>query len=147
MKHLFVAILLLISISTFALEKDWFNNEQEAKSYAKENNVSLLMVFAGSDWCRPCMAFKNTILLSEQFNDYSKGHVAVLYLDFPMQSKNKLSKELTAQNEKLAAKYNPSGFFPNILLIDADGKSIGNIKFKNQSPESFIESCEALLKK
>ncbi len=138
---------MLFSISTFALEKGWFNNEQEAKTFAKENNVPILMVFAGSDWCRPCMALKNTILISEQFQNYHPKHLAVLYLDFPMQSKNKLSKELTTQNEKLAAKYNQSGFFPNVQIIDVEGKVLGSIKFNNQSPESFIESCESILNK
>ncbi len=145
MRHTLIVFLLFFSIHTFALDKGWFYNEQEAKTYANENKVPILLVFAGSDWCRPCMALKNTILTSEPFLKYQFSRMAVLYLDFPMQSKNKLSKELTSQNEKLAAKYNQSGFFPNVIMIDTEGKIKGSIKFSNQTPESFIESCESII--
>lgn len=148
MKKIFgILAFMLISYSSFAAGNAWFTSAEEAKSYASNHNVPILMVFAGSDWCRPCMALKSTILQSEVFTNYYPEHMAVLYLDFPMHAKNKLSKEMTAQNEKLASKYNPSGFFPNVIMTTLEGKVLGSIKFDHQSPESFIESCEGLIKK
>lgn len=103
------------------------------------------MIFAGSDWCKPCIQFKRGILSSESFKSYSKDHLVVLYLDFPLKKANKLPEEQTRQNEQLADKYNPSGAFPNILLLSADEELIGYLSFTNQTPEEFIESCEKLI--
>ena len=102
------------------------------------------MVFAGSDWCRPCIQFKREILLQESFTSYASENLVLLYLDFPSQKKNKLSEEQTAHNEKLAEKYNPRGAFPAILLFDKDEKLLGKLSFRNQGPETFVEECKKL---
>ena len=121
-----------------------FSDITLAKAAAQEQNVPILMIFAGSDWCKPCIQFKKSILLSESFTTYSTENIVVLYLDFPLKKANKLSTEQTAHNNKLAEKYNPSGAFPEILLMDANEVILGNLTFKNQSAEEFIASCQAL---
>jgi len=123
-----------------------FNDITKAKAYAEKENVAILMVFAGSDWCRPCMQFKKSILLNDAFSAYSDTTLALLYLDFPLKKANKLSPEQTTHNEKLAEVYNTSGAFPAILLLDRNEKVLGKLPFKNQSPAEFIAQCEALLK-
>lgn len=123
----------------------WFTNSSEAKVYAEENKVPILLVFAGSDWCKPCMMLKAEILHSDEFQKYYPSHFALLYLDFPMQSKNKLSPELTKQNNLLAEKYNKSGFFPNLVIIDTQGKVLGTLTYKHQTPLAFINECESLI--
>jgi thioredoxin-related protein len=123
-----------------------FDDIALAKAYAKKQNASILMVFAGSDWCKPCIQFKKSILLSEPFAQYANTNLAILYLDFPLKKANKLSPERTAHNEKLAEKYNPSGAFPEILMIDANEKLLGKLSFSNQTPDEFIASCKALTK-
>lgn len=123
-----------------------FSDLSEAKHYAEEHHIPILIVFAGSDWCKPCIQFKKSILMSESFLTYSKDSLAVLYLDFPMKKANKLSPGQTAINEKLAAKYNPSGVFPEILMMDANENILGRLTFKNQTPEVFIAMCQALAK-
>lgn len=125
--------------------KAWFVDETEAKEYAIENNVPIMVVFAGSDWCRPCMLLKKDILLSEEFIAYFPAHFAILYLDFPLKKKNQLPAELKAQNERYADKFNKSGAFPNIVLIDSNTNLIGGIAYDAQSPQVFITQCEALL--
>lgn len=140
-----IILLLLVLSATKAQDLPWFVKSSEAKSYASSHQLPILLVFAGSDWCKPCMQLKNTILKSTEFEAYFPGKFALLYLDFPMAEKNKLSAELTKQNELLAEKYNKSGFFPNMILIETTGKIIGTLNFKNQSPKQFIKECEALL--
>lgn len=140
-----VALFLFLSFQATAAPKAWFSSETEAKAYAQENKVPILYVFAGSDWCKPCIQLKQTILTSEAFQQYHPAKVAVLYLDFPQQQKNQLPDALRKQNEKLAAAYNKAGYFPYIVVVTAEGKTIGTIAFKHQTPEVFIEQCEALL--
>jgi thioredoxin-related protein len=122
-----------------------FTDIAKAKTYAKEKNKPILMVFAGSDWCKPCIQFKRGILSNDTFKTYAKDNLAVLYLDFPLKKANKLSAEQTRKNELMAEKYNPSGAFPHILLLSAEEKVLGQLSFSNQDPTQFIESCKSLI--
>ena len=115
----------------------WFTNMEEAKTAASENSKNILMVFAGSDWCKPCIQFKKDILQNSDFGTDHKQKLVVLYLDFPARKKNKLPKEQTKYNEALADQYNRSGTFPKIILLDAQGAKLKTIAFEGQSPEAF----------
>lgn len=138
-------LLVMLSAKSTSQSTAWFVNSSDAKAYAQKNNVPILLVFAGSDWCKPCMMLKAEILHSDDFLKYYPSQFALLYLDFPMQSKNKLSKELTKQNELLAEKYNKSGFFPNLVMIDIQGKILGTLTYKHQTPSFFINECKSLI--
>ena len=65
--------------------------------------------------------------------------IDVLYLDFPAKKKNKLSKEQTAHNESLAEKYNQSGLFPHIILMDKNEKIVKTISYEGQDVDTFIK--------
>jgi thioredoxin-related protein len=138
-------LLIIFSIGAFSKEPAWFVNSSEAKVYADTNKVPILLVFAGSDWCKPCKILKADILKSTEFQNYYSSKFALLYLDFPIQSKNKLPDNLKKQNELLAEKYNKTGLFPNLVLINTKGEVLGTLLFKNQTPQIFIDQCEKLL--
>lgn len=141
MKILFVVLSLFCSVNLSAqiATNNWFVKFDDAVKYAHETNVDILMVFAGSDWCRPCIQFKKDILESGSFRSYAENGLALLYLDFPSKKKNKLNKELSSQNEMLAEKYNQSGSFPKIILFDNGMEKLKEIPFTNQSANSFID--------
>ena len=142
MKKLLFAILILSGSVHLQAQKEtlaWFTDLAEAQNFAAENQTKILMVFAGSDWCKPCIQFKQDILSSEDFVKYADGKIAVLYLDFPARKKNRLSTEQTAHNEALAERFNRSGVFPKILLLDKDKNILAEPEFKNQSPSDFIQ--------
>ncbi len=147
MKKSAFLILMIIgfTLNISAQHNGWFTDEKLATLYAANKNIPILLVFGGSDWCRPCMLLKKDILLSEEFSNYFPEKFALLYLDFPVKKKNKLSQEMTIQNDKLAEKFNKSGAFPNIVLIDINKKKLGTLNFKNQTPTEFISDCEKLL--
>lgn len=143
----FLVLLLIVSFHVSSQESAWFVKYSDAKTYAESNKVPILLVFAGSDWCKPCMMLKADILKSDAFHSYFSTRFALLYLDFPMQSKNKLADDLKKQNEMLAERYNKSGLFPNLVMIDSNAKVIGSLKYKHQTPEQFIVECNELLDK
>lgn len=59
--------------------------------------------------------------------------------DFPRKKTNALSKEQTAENEKLAEKYNPNGQFPLIILLDENGKIVTKWEeLPNETVAEFI---------
>lgn len=145
MKLIFIALSLFSTLIVSAQTEinNWFVEASQAKEYALKNNVNVIMVFAGSDWCRPCIQFKKDILESESFQSYAQEGLAILYLDFPSKKKNMLSKELTTQNENLAEQYNKSGSFPKIMLLDSAMEKIKEVKFANQEPQAFIEQLKS----
>ncbi|PSR11669.1 MAG: hypothetical protein DA408_14590 [Bacteroidetes bacterium] len=117
---------------------NWFSDLAAAQAYAAEHDSTILMVFAGSDWCRPCIQFKQDILKSEPFEAYANDKLAVLYLDFPARKKNQLPAAQVRHNEALAEQYNKTGAFPKILLIDVAGNILAEPAFSGQTPEVFI---------
>lgn len=120
-----------------------FVHIDQAKEYANKYQANILLVFSGSDWCRPCMKFKKEILESEEFKNYADQNLAILYLDFPAKKKNRLSKELTQQNEKLADQFNQSGTFPKIILTNQSLQNIKALEFTTQTPKIFIDEINS----
>ena len=117
-----------------------FTVEQDARNYAHEKGMDILIIFAGSDWCKPCILFKNRIIDSEEFREYARKFLAILYLDFPMKKENRLSAVQTEQNELLAEKYNPEGAFPWLVLTDHRMHEKQRFRPDNQMlPADFIE--------
>lgn len=145
LKTSIAVLLIILSASAFSQKPAWFVNSSEAKVYADANKVPILLVFAGSDWCKPCKILKADILNSTVFQSYYSTKFALLYLDFPIQAKNKLPDSLKKQNELLAEKYNKTGIFPNLVMINTKGEVLGTLVFKNQTPQVFIDQCEQLL--
>ena len=144
-KSLILAITFCTIIATAQQNDYTFTNIEEAKIYAYNNSKNILLVFAGSDWCRPCIQFKKEVLQTETFQNFAGKQLTVLYLDFPAKKKNKLPLTQTEHNEKLAKKYNSNGSFPKIVLINPNEEILGEIPFKNQSPDDFISICDKIM--
>lgn len=119
-------------------------NKEEAILTAQNKNARILMVFAGSDWCRPCMKFKKDVLDSDEFQAFAAEKFVILYLDFPSKRGNQLSKEQLAHNEALAEKYNASGTFPKLLLLDQNFNKISEITYEGQDANTFIQQVKSL---
>lgn len=143
--HIFFLFIIHLGFAQTIESAYWFSDIAQAKEYANENEVPILMVFAGSDWCKPCIQFKKEILTNETFDAFAKENMAILYLDFPLRKKNKLSAQQTRHNEQLAEKYNQKGAFPEIVLLNTEEKILGKFVFNNQSPASFIETYQSFL--
>ena len=117
----------------------WTTDIKTANKIAKENDLKVLMIFSGSDWCRPCMQFKEEVLSDVTFADVAKDQVVVLYVDFPAKKRNKLSEKATAKNAALAEKYNPNGAFPTVLLMPSNDESNPcELKYKGEGPDEWL---------
>ena len=80
---------------------------------------------------------------SEEFKKYSDDHLVLVIADFPRNKKNKLSRELEKQNDRLADKYNPTGIFPYTILLSPDGKLIREWPgFPEASINEFIQQIK-----
>jgi thiol:disulfide interchange protein len=115
----------------------------EAFQQAAEHHRPVLLVFAGSDWCAPCIHFENKILAEHSFQEFAGANLVVLRADFPQRARQ--SDALRKQNEALAEKYNPSGIFPYILLLRDNGNVVKVLNYHNESPAQFIDEIKPLL--
>ena len=138
MKLKIVSLLLLFSLTINAQETTRLSFEQSLEK-AKTENKNVLLFFSGSDWCAPCVKFKKHFVETEQFKTFSAENLIVFNADFPRLKKNKLADNITQENEKLADKYNNSGLFPLILLLNNKGEIVKKWEhYPSETLEDFI---------
>ncbi|HEX6225995.1 MAG TPA: thioredoxin family protein [Chryseolinea sp.] len=114
--------LLLISLLSLIIGSgEWLTNFEEAKEAATKEHKYILLNFAGTDWCAPCIKMKAEVFESESFLALAEKQLVLVRADFPRLKKNQLAKEQIKHNEVLAEKYNPAGKFPLTVLLDANG--------------------------
>ena len=104
------------------------------------------MNFSGSDWCANCMRLEKVVFSSEVFKKYAAENLVLLSLDFPAKKKNKLSPEMTKQNDGLAEKFNKTGAFPTVTILGVDGKALGTTGYKKMSAEAYVAHLQSFLK-
>lgn len=136
------AILLIVSMSSFA--QDWTYDINKAKQQASTEEKAIVLVFAGSDWCAPCIKLEKKIWESEQFQRLAKDTFVMLKADFPRRKKNKLSKQQQKHNDALAEKYNRNGNFPLVVVLDENGNIKGKAGYENISPIDYYKKLKSL---
>jgi len=125
----------------------WLTNLEEAKIIATERNLPILIVFAGSDWCRPCIQLNKQVFGQEEFKVWVAQHIVPVMLEFPRQKKNALPPEQQAYNDSMAELYNPKGAFPKVVVTDQAGKEFGSLGFIDVSAGEYILKIEELINK
>ncbi len=119
--------------------QEWMTNFNEAKQLSASTGKNIVLVFQGSDWCGPCMKLDKNIWSTETFKTYAKEHFIMLQADFPRKRQNKLSKDLAKQNGMLFEKYNTTGSFPYVVVLNAKGNVLGNSGYKAISVDAYIK--------
>ncbi len=112
---------ILFALTFFTPAVQWSTDFEQAKTTAEHDKKPILLSFAGSDWCVPCIKMKKDVFESAAFTDYASKNLVLLRADFPRLKKNKLEAKLTTANKALAEKYNPQGKFPFTVLLDSKG--------------------------
>ncbi|MCX2741026.1 thioredoxin family protein [Pontibacter anaerobius] len=141
-----MALSLNAAFAQSTASEEWKVKYEAAVAEAKAEHKPILMVFAGSDWCKPCIMLSKEVWESEEFKQYAKDNLVLLELDFPRMKKNQLPADQTKQNEELAAKYNKDGMFPLVVLTDEEGNVIAKTGYKAGGPAKYIEHLKELQK-
>jgi thioredoxin-related protein len=138
---LFAAIHTFLLVFSFS-QVQWLNNYDKAIEQSKEEKKPILLVFSGSDWCKPCIRLEQKVFQAEEFKQYATDKLVLLRADFPRKRKNKLPKSQKKHNEILAEKYNKKGEFPLVLLINSDGKILKRIETIDNTPNALIKQLK-----
>lgn len=140
MKKLIFLPLLLLGLALGNLHAQAFETDYTtAQAKCKESGKTLMMVFSGSDWCKPCILLKKEVLANPEFQAFANEHLIILNLDFPFRKANQLSPAQVEHNESLAEQYNPEGSFPQVLIVDQEGQILSRIPYRSHmSPAAFM---------
>jgi thioredoxin-related protein len=140
------AVFVLILLSNLVIGQTFQHNFEDAKKLAAETNRPIALVFSGSDWCKPCIQLRTTVLEDSSFVDFADKNLVLVEVDFPYKKANRLSKEQQAHNEKLAEQYNKQGAFPLVVLADAAGKVKGELGYDQRLPvDGYIQKIEKMI--
>lgn len=116
------ALLLLSLVSVAAVAADdiysWETDLDAALAHAREVDRTVLVYFAGSDWCGWCARLHNEVIFTDLFRDFQQRFVVPVLIDFPRIRELTPAQQLA--NEQLAARFGVRGF-PTIIILDPDG--------------------------
>ncbi len=144
MKKLTFIMAMLCTV--LALGQNWKSSFEEALLVSKAENKPIVLVFAGSDWCAPCIKLERDIWQSEVFVSYSNEHYILYKADFPRKKANQLAVDVKEQNNKLAETYNPKGHFPLVVVLNSNKEVLGNTGYKKLSPDHYISLLNSFVK-
>ena len=124
-------------------EATWETDLPQAQAAAKAANKSVLLDFTGSDWCGWCIKLKAEVFSKSEFVEYAKKNIVLVEVDFPR--KKKLNATQKKANDALAAKYKIEGY-PTVIVLNSEGKKVGELGYQAGGPTAFIASLEKLKK-
>lgn len=113
----------------------WGENYPQALAEAKKSGKPILADFTGSDWCGYCIALKKEVFDTPAFKEWAAKNVILLEVDFPRRKAQ--AAEIKQQNGKLAQQFAIEGY-PTILILDGNGKKIGELGYMDGGPEKWI---------
>lgn len=144
-KVILILVLALLSLST-AFGQEWQTDFKKTKEIATYEDKPIILVFQGSDWCAPCIKLDRDVWSTEVFKDYASKNYVMLQADFPRRKKNALPEAQNISNAKLAETYNKNGIFPFVVVLDKDGKVLGETSYKKTTPQAYIKELNAFTK-
>lgn len=134
---------LLLQFAGVAFAQEWHLDLEKAQQLAGEQNKKIVLAFSGSDWCAPCMKLEKEVWSSDEFKSYAAAHFVLVKADFPRRKKNKLSAEQEEENALLAERYNKGGYFPYVVVLNAEGEVLGSAGYEKIAPMEYAKLLDA----
>ncbi len=122
---------------------DWGENKAQALVKAKADKKLVLLDFTGSDWCSWCKLLDKEVFSTPEFQQYAQKNLELVEVDFPQ--RKVLTVEQQKQNDELQKQYDIQGY-PTIIVLNADGKKVGELGYQEGGPKAFIAALEKLPK-
>ncbi|WP_405572113.1 thioredoxin family protein [Winogradskyella sp. Asnod2-B02-A] len=133
----FIIAFLLVALQAYS--QNWQTDFETSKQLASDENKIIVLVFQGSDWCAPCIKLDREIWSTQEFKDLAEDKFIMLQADFPRRKNNKLSTEQQEHNNQLAEKYNKNGYFPFVVVLNAEGNQLGSLGYEKTTPTKYFE--------
>jgi thioredoxin-related protein len=141
-----IAVGLLTGLALLQLQAEdlkWLTDLPKAQEQAKAEKKLVMLDFTGSDWCGWCIKLHKEVFSQPEFSDYAKKNLVLVEVDFP-RSKPQSEAQKSA-NQALQTKYSIEGY-PTIIVLDANGKKVGQLGYEPGGPKAFIAELDKLKK-
>jgi protein disulfide-isomerase len=121
---------------------EWTMDFDAAKALAKEKHLALLMNFTGSDWCGWCKLMDKNVFSKDDWKNYAKDKLVLVFIDFP-KDKALVPEKRAEANKILSEKFEVQGY-PTYIVLASDGeKQLGRLgASRDTTPASFIQSIK-----
>lgn len=140
-----VALSLVLTTHLAQADNDgWTTDYKKALEEGKAQKKLVMLDFTGSDWCEWCIKLKKEVFSQPKFKEYAAKNLILVELDYPIQKPQ--SVEIKKQNAQLLDKYNSEGLFPTIILLNGDGKRVGQMSYVAGGPDAFLAELEKAIK-
>jgi protein disulfide-isomerase len=145
MKKLILGTIAVLALTgAMAAESvNWLTDVPKAQTQAKTEKKRVLLDFTGSDWCSWCIKLHKEVFSQPEFTAYAEKNLVCVEVDFP--TKKKLEAAQKEANDALAKEYDIKGY-PTIIVLDGDGKKVGELGYMKGGPKAFIAALEKLKK-
>lgn len=141
--YLLAACLSFFLVGSAFAKPGWLTDPKQAQEQAKADKKLVLVDFTGSDWCGWCIKLDREVFSKPEFQEYASKNLVLLEIDFP--KGRQLSAAEQTRNSELAQKYAIQGF-PTIVVLDGEGKQVGELGYTPGGPAAFIAELNRLRK-
>ena len=142
MKKIIITLCAVLTLAGIhAAELAWQTDLPKAQAQAKTEKKLVMLDFTGSDWCGWCIKLNKEVFSQPAFAEYAKQNLVAVEVDFP--NKKKLSPAQKQANDALAKKYEIKGY-PTIIVLNSEGKKVGELGYQAGVPKPFIAELEKL---
>jgi thioredoxin-related protein len=143
LRALLAPLFLAATILTAQADPGWLSDFKKAQAEAKASKKLLLLDFTGSDWCHWCIKLDKEILSQPKFKEYAAKNLVLMTVDFPHAKPQ--TPEVKKQNEQLFEQWGIQGF-PTIIVLNGEGKKVGELGYMEGGPSAFVAELEKLPK-
>ncbi len=128
-----------------ASETGWHNDLAAAQAMAKSTNRPLVVVFSGSDWCKPCVTYEQEVFAQPAFTAYAATRLVLAHFDYPRLPKNQLPAAQAKLNAAAAAQLNREGDFPLAVIVSPQGQVMAKTGYIAGGPAAFQKYVEKIM--
>lgn len=141
----YLACIFIIFVSLSVTAQDWEKDYAGALLRAEQADRPLILVFAGPDWCAPCIKLDREIWRSETFKAHAREHCVLYRADFPRKKAIRLSEEKNEAKRQLANRFNPKGHFPLVVVLNAREQVLSTMAYQKIPPENYISQLNSFI--
>lgn len=102
---------------------------------ARSQNKLLLLEFASSDSCPPCIRLEQNVFSTSEFKQFAASNLNFVRMDFPL--KSDLRPDTVATNTLLSRQFDVD-VFPTFIALDKNGKEFWRAP-KNLENDTVID--------
>lgn len=121
----------------------WLSDWAEATAQSKASGRPVMIVFVRPDVSAWSTRLQSEVFTTESFSSWVSGKVVPLKVDLS-NGQSGISAESEAAKVELARKYGVVGF-PTVVMVDADGKALGSLRYISGGPGPWIARADEVL--